>query len=52
MIVKNAIRHKVCNSCALENTCGDLPGICMLVNYAQLASVVVMLTYFLLTMDL
>jgi hypothetical protein len=49
---KGSMKQKICASCALKNTCGDLPGFCMLVPYAMIAMVVIMLTYFLVTMDL
>lgn len=51
-IATKTIKQKVCNSCKLKKTCGDLPGLCMLLSYAQIVTVVIMLSYFLITMDL
>ena len=52
VIAIKSIKEKACNSCKLKSTCGDLRGLCMLVPYAQIVTVVVMLGYFLVTMDL
>ena len=52
LIVKNVVKEKICGSCGLKETCGDTPGLCMMASYAQIASVVVMLSYFLVTMNL
>ena len=48
----NTIKHKICNNCNLKESCGDTRGLCMILNYSQIASVIIMLGYFLLTMDL
>ena len=52
LIVKNVVKEKLCGSCGLKETCGDTPGLCMMASYAQIATVVVMLSYFLVTMNL
>lgn len=52
LITRTAIKKKVCANCKLKETCGDLPGFCMLLPYALIASVIIMLSYFLVTMDL
>ena len=49
---KTSMKKKICAGCMLKGTCGDLPGFCMLVPYGLIALVIIMLTYFLVTMDL
>ena len=49
---KKDMKKKACDKCKLKETCGDLPGLCMLVPYTLIISVIIMLFYFLLTMDL
>lgn len=49
---KVSTKKKICASCMFKDTCGDLPGFCMLLPYGLIASVIIMLSYFLLTMDL
>lgn len=49
---KKSIKQKVCAKCALHKTCGEVPGLCMFLPFSVLGSVIVMLTYFMLTMDL
>lgn len=46
------IKEKICAHCMLKETCGDLPGLCMLLYYALIAVVIVGLSYFLITMKL
>jgi hypothetical protein len=46
------LKEKICANCALKETCGDLPGLCILIYYALIALVVVGLAYFLITMTL
>lgn len=51
-LFKKNIKKKACDNCKLKETCGDLPGLCMFVPYALIISVIVMLSYFLVIMDL
>ena len=51
-IIKATTKEKICKRCALKNKCGDLPGFCVLIFYVPIALIVVMLIYFLMTMDL
>ena len=46
------VKQKTCESCKLKKSCGDLPGFCMMPYYGLIASVVIMLTYFLVNMSL
>jgi len=46
------IKEKICETCGLQKSCGDLPGFCALLYYVPVALVVVMLFYFLITMNL
>lgn len=46
------IKNKICKNCVLKKSCGDLPGFCMMLHYALIAVVVVVLSYFLITMKL
>lgn len=48
----SAAKENICKKCSLKNKCGDLPGFCVLIFYVPIALIVVMLIYFLLTMDL
>ena len=48
----STMKKKICASCTFKGTCGDLPGFCMLLPYGLIALVIIMLTYFLVTMDL
>jgi len=52
IITINSVKNKICEKCKLKASCGDLPGLCMAVNYAQIALVIFMLLYFLVTMEL
>jgi len=53
IITKNStLKEKICSRCALKDTCGDLPGLCMLLYYALIAAVIIGLAYFLITMKL
>ena len=46
------IKEKICNNCKLKKSCGDLPHFCILIYYGLIVLVVVMLSYFLITMNL
>ena len=46
------VKQKICENCKLKKSCGDLPGFCMFVYYGLIALVVIMLSYFLITMTL
>jgi len=48
----STVKEMICARCLMKDTCGDLPGLCMLVYYALIALVVVGLSYFLITMKL
>ena len=48
----STFKEKICAHCMLKETCGDLPGLCMLLYYALIASVIVGLSYLLITMKL
>jgi len=51
-IKSSKIKEKVCETCGLQESCGDLPGFCLLLNYVPIVIVVVMLSYFLINMTL
>jgi len=51
-IKSSKIKEKVCETCGLQKSCGDLPGFCMLLYYVPVVLVVVMLSYFLINMNL
>ena len=51
-IKSSKIKEKICQTCGLQKSCGDLPGFCILLYYVPVALVVVMLLYFLITMKL
>jgi len=46
------IKEKICETCGLKKSCGDLPGFCLLLTYVPVVLVVAMLLYFLITMSL
>lgn len=46
------IKEKICETCGLQNSCGDLPGFCLLIYYVPVGIVVVGLLYLLVTMPL
>ena len=46
------VKEKICARCMLKGTCGDLPGLCMLFYYGLIASVIIGLSYLLITMKL
>lgn len=48
----SSVKNKICSKCKLKQSCGDVPGLCMALNYGVITSVMIMLTYFLVTMDL
>ena len=53
IIVKSSkIKEKICETCGLQDTCGDLPGFCALIYYIPIALVIVGLAYLLITMNL
>jgi len=43
-------KAKVCDNCSMKKTCGDLPGLCIRLHHVLIASVVLVLLYFLMTM--
>ena len=45
-------KQEICSRCKLNKTCGDLPGFCALISFIPIAVIVIMLAYFLITMDL
>jgi hypothetical protein len=45
-------KEKICAHCMFKKTCGDLPGLCMLLHYGLIALVIVVLAYLLITMSL
>ena len=45
-------KEKICAHCMFKKTCGDLPGLCLLLHYGLYALVVAILAYLLITMDL
>ena len=48
----STIKQKICDHCAFKDSCGDLPGLCILLFYILIAAVVVGLAYMLITMKL
>jgi hypothetical protein len=52
IIKPSKIKEKICDTCGLQNTCGDLPGFCALIYYIPIALVIVGLAYLLITMNL
>ena len=48
-IKTSTIKEKVCDTCKLQKTCGDLSGLCALVYYVPVALALTMVTYFLLS---
>lgn len=52
IIKTSTVKEKVCETCMFKKTCGDLPGLCMLLHYGLIALVIIVLGYFLMTMDL
>jgi len=48
----STVKEKICAHCILKETCGDLPGLCMLLYYVLIAVVIVGLSYLLITMKL
>ena len=51
-IKPSKIKEKICDTCGLQNTCGDLPGFCALIYYIPIVLVIVGLAYLLITMSL
>ena len=51
-IKSSKIKEKICDTCGLRKTCGDLPGFCVLLYYVPIALVVAGLVYLLITMSL
>jgi len=45
-------RKNICAKCKLKEKCGDLPGFCLFIYYVPIVLLVIMLLYFLLTMEL
>ena len=48
----STVKKKICAHCVLKDTCGDLPGLCMMFYYALIALVIAGLTYLFITMKL
>jgi len=48
----STVKEKICAHCMLKKTCGDLPGLCMLLYYVLIAVVIVGLSYMFITMKL
>jgi len=46
------IKEKICDTCGLRKSCGDLPGFCILLQYIPVAIVVIGLIYLFATMSL
>jgi hypothetical protein len=51
-VKSSKIKEKICETCRLQKSCGDLPGFCQLIYYVPVVLVVVGLTYLLITMSL
>ena len=51
-IKRTKVKEKICETCGLQNTCGDLPGFCVLIYSVPIVLVVVGLAYLLITMNL
>jgi hypothetical protein len=51
-IKSSTLKEKICENCKLQESCGDLPGFCVLIYYVPIALVVVGLVYLLITMSL
>jgi hypothetical protein len=51
-IKSSKIKEKVCETCGLQKSCGDLPGFCVLIYSVPVFLVVVGLAYLLITMNL
>ena len=53
MFIKpSTVKEKICAHCLLKDTCGDLRGLCIWSFYTLITSVIVGLSYFLITMKL
>jgi hypothetical protein len=50
--MKKSPKQKYCASCKLRETCGEVPGLCVLLHYSLIALVVFGLLYLLMTMTL
>ena len=48
----STVKEKICDNCTFKKSCGDLPGFCILLHYGLIALVIIMLSYFLATMNL
>jgi hypothetical protein len=48
----SSMKQKICDHCVFKDSCGDLPGLCILLFYTAIAAVVVGLAYMLITMKL
>jgi hypothetical protein len=51
-IKRSKIKEKICDTCGLQNYCGDLPGFCALIYFVPIALVIAGLAYLLITMKL
>ena len=48
----STMKQKRCDHCVFKDSCGDLPGLCILLFYVLIAAVVAGLAYMLITMKL
>jgi len=46
------IKEKICETCGLQEVCGDLPRFCLLIYFVPVVLVVAGLAYLLITMQL
>jgi hypothetical protein len=51
-IKSSKIKEKICGTCGLQESCGDLPGFCILIYYVPVVFAVAVLAYLLITMPL
>jgi hypothetical protein len=52
LIKPSTVKQTICDHCVLKDSCGDLPGLCILLFYVLIAVVVAGLGYMLVTMKL
>lgn len=50
--MKKTTKDRICATCKLKKTCGDVPGLCVLLHYSLIAFIVFGLLYMLVTMTL
>jgi len=51
-VTASKIKAKICNTCGMQKTCGDLRGFCLLVNYIPIVLVIGVLVFLMVTMPL